>query len=107
MKAVALSALALSVGGVMTLNGYLDDAESIHRRAGVLDTQRVRSSGPASPTHRLQVQAWTPGESNPWLHVHRDLYDGVTLGNQVGIETKPGRFGIEWVVGVHAEPPEV
>ena len=100
------TALALSVGGVMTLNGYLDRGALTQRTAVVLDTQRVRSSTrPAGPTHRLQVQAWRPGDSDPWIEVHRDLYNAVAPGTSaVGVTTKPGRLGIEWVVEVHADP---
>lgn len=96
------TALGLSVGGVMTLNGYLDDTEPTHRTAAVLDARHVRSStGPGSPAHRLQVQSWRPGDPNPWIDVHRRLYDSVTPGTSaVDIVTKPGWLGIEWIVEV-------
>lgn len=99
------TALALSVGGVMTLNGVLDSAEPTHHVARLVAAYRAKSStGPDRPYPRLQVEAWQPGEPDPWLDVDAELYDSVTPGRSaIGVVTKPGWLGIEWIVDIHAE----
>lgn len=100
------TALALSVGGVMTLNGLLDQEEPTHHVARLVDAYRAKSSvGPSRPYPRLQVQSWQPGEPDPWLDVDAELYSSVTPGkSEIGVVTRPGWLGIEWIVDIHAEP---
>jgi hypothetical protein len=98
--------LALSVGGVMTLNGLLDPGNPSEHVARVVDAYRVRSTtGPGRPYRRLQVESWRAGEPDPWLDVDPHLYDSVIRGKSaIRVETKPGRLGIEWIVALHAAP---
>jgi len=103
------TALALSVGGLMTLNGLLDPANPSEHLARVLGAHRVRSTtGPGKPYRRLQVESWRPGKPDPWLDVDPQLYDSVTPGKSaLVVETKPGRLGIEWIFALYAAPDAV
>lgn len=102
------TALGLEVGGALTLNGVLDRGETTHHAAPVLGARGVRSStGPGTPYKLIQVESWTAGEPDPWISVDGDLYESVVPGeSSLGVVTKPGRLGIEWIVDVHPEPEE-
>lgn len=101
-------ALALAVGGTLTLNGLLDGAEPTHHTASVLKEREVRrSTGSDSPFELIQVKSWNAGQPDPWIEVHPRLYEEVTPGeSEVGVVTKPGWLGIEWVIEAHLEVPE-
>lgn len=100
------TAFALSVGGVMTLNGLLDGGEPVDHVASLVAAYRAKSSiGPSRPYPRLQVTAWGAGEPDPWLDVDAELYDAVIPGEDaLDVVAKPGWLGIEWIVDVRAAP---
>ena len=100
------TALALTVGGVMTVNGLFDRARSSHHTALVVDAYLARNTKPPGwPYPRILVKSWTTDEPDPWILVDRRLYDSVTPGNSaVDIVTKPGYLDIEWILEVRIEP---
>lgn len=102
------TALALDVGATLTLNGLLDRAEPTHHTASVLEEREVRSStGSDSPFELIQVESWNAGQPDPWIEVHPRRYEEVTpRASEVGVVTKPGWLGIEWVIEAHLELPE-
>lgn len=95
-------ALALAVGGTLTLNGWLDTSDPTYHVARVLGMRGVRNTtGPGEPYKLIKVESWREGESDPWIEVHERLYESVTpRGSVVGVLTKPGRFRIEWILEV-------
>lgn len=105
---LAPTALALVVGVRLTLNGWLDRSEPTHHTARVLEVGTVRSTtGPGPHYYRLEVASWRPGDPDPWIVVNPRLYTEVTPGeSEVGVVTKPGWLGIEWIVEAHLELPE-
>jgi hypothetical protein len=102
------TAVALVVGARLTLNGLLDRAEPTHHVARVLDVDNIRSStGPGRPFKRVEVESWRKGDPDPWVDVNPRLYAEVTPNaSDVGVVTKPGWLGIEWIVEAHLELPD-
>ncbi|MGE5343470.1 MAG: hypothetical protein ACM3SY_18530 [Candidatus Omnitrophota bacterium] len=95
-----LSIFAFSIGSFgieTTLNGVMDAQSPCTHVVNVMEKYSVR--GKHSYSYYAVVRSWRAGESTEKLKIHKSLYHDLNPGiSKMGITTKPGHFGFEWLV---------
>jgi hypothetical protein len=89
-------------GGLILLNGYLDESDTSVRPARV-DGRRVSKSR-NSTSYYVSVESWRQGHDVEEIKVPHDTYSRAKPAETVMVlETREGRYGFEWIEGYQIE----
>ena len=107
IMAITFSSLIWFSGDGFLVEGYLNTSLDTGRPAMHLATILSKyQSNYRGVSYYLVVRSWRGrGTDDVKLKVFRDAYQNAQPGTIVAIETKPGRFGYEWVLGYRLQPP--
>jgi hypothetical protein len=108
--AASIFGIPLTIIGItLTLNGLLDSGDPTAHQATILDKSRYWSTGSGghSPGYinHATIESWREGRLTESLSISGEEYQEIRPGvSQMLITTRPGRFGIEWIVDYTLEP---
>ena len=83
--------------GMVTGNGYLDNSPASYHEARVAGKHSTRSKN--STYYYVSLVSWRAGHDREQIKINRHSYNEIQAGNAtMGITTRPGRLGYEWLV---------
>jgi hypothetical protein len=90
-------------GGLALLNGLLDSGAPSQHVA--LVTQKYTSKSKNDTHYHLRLASWRRPGQEEHIKVNEPTYDALTPGHdRLLLTTRPGRLGLEWVVGYALGP---
>lgn len=93
---------ALAAGGLLVLNGLLDDGPASEHGAPVLHKRWSRSK--SSTTYYATVKSWRAGRRAEEIRIDHSTYQRASPGrSRLVVATSAGRFGYEWVADYRLE----
>ena len=95
---IALFGIPLaSYSGMLVSNGYLDKAPASYHEVMAIDKYYTRSKN--STTYHVRLQSWRENHGSEKIKVNKYTYDQVHRNRtMMGITTRPGHLGYEWLV---------
>ncbi len=97
-----LGLLALSWGGIATINGGGDISLPQKHTVSVIEKNYSRSKN--SVRYYVNVSPWRPGMSDYQFTIDLNLYNRINSGDPCMIRTRKGALGFEWVVSRECQP---
>ena len=83
--------------GMLVSNGYLDEAPASYHEVVAIDKYYTRSKN--STTYHVKLQSWRENHAVEKIKVNKHGYDQIYRGRtMIGITTRPGYLGYEWLV---------